>query len=167
MKNVTTSEGCLKCKGCCYFHDDHDAELAPFFTKDEAMRVSLEGLRPVTPELWQGKVVPSKNPSFKYACHFLNEERYRCGIYENRPIDCVTWPFIISIVDNRYYLCSANSDWCPAVDSRNIYEENLVLSVLDYLVRAGYFSEIRLGKRQAWPMEESYIIIREISEYIR
>lgn len=165
MRNVTTSAGCLKCKGCCYFQDNHDAELAPFFTRKEMSRVPAEGLRIVSDGLWQGRVVSSEDPSYKYACTFLDESSYRCRIYEDRPIDCVTWPFIVSERDGVLLLCSASADWCPAVDGKNILDTDLVNAVIEYLKKVGYFAEIRSGERKAWPLEDSYIIIRDISEF--
>ena len=48
-------------------------------------------------------------------CVFWNEENKQCAIYNNRPFDCLMYPFDIFRINGKYhwvvYSCNPQSDW--------------------------------------------------------
>ena len=54
---------------------------------------------------------------YPYVCPFLDEASYACTIYENRPFDCQTWPYIIHKVTQTGHTLVAHftGDVCLAL----------------------------------------------------
>ena len=101
---------CLKCANCCKHY-------SPRFKTPDIKRISRvlkmkEGdfietyLRLDT----DGDYVANKKP-----CPFLGEDNY-CSIYENRPGDCVRFPYTDEdVIIKRPQLTLKNSTFCPIV----------------------------------------------------
>jgi len=101
---------CLKCANCC-------KNYSPRFKTPDIKRISRvlkmkEGdfietyLRLDT----DGDYVANKKP-----CPFLGEDNY-CSIYENRPGDCVRFPYTDEdVIIKRPQLTLKNSTFCPIV----------------------------------------------------
>lgn len=104
MKQLIRHEQCQRCRECCRFRADRQY-FAPIFTAQEveAIRAVRGDDMPVfhpfkgSDKVFQIELVPAKQPDdvYPYVCPFLDEERYACSIYDVRPFDCRTWPFIV------------------------------------------------------------------------
>ncbi|MBF0511687.1 MAG: YkgJ family cysteine cluster protein [Candidatus Omnitrophica bacterium] len=93
FKQFVTSSGCLQCKGCCRYHEADSAfrprvgqvdkdRLAEVF--NESLVLDTQSYVTTTP-LGQG-----------HLCRFLHHKDSTCGIYAQRPFECVLYPFILS-----------------------------------------------------------------------
>ncbi|MBN1586159.1 MAG: YkgJ family cysteine cluster protein, partial [Candidatus Omnitrophica bacterium] len=66
---------CLDCRACCRFQEPHSDWAPPEYT-------------------------PQKDPAAKpgeacYACPQLDRPSHHCKVYEQRPLDCRLYPFMI------------------------------------------------------------------------
>ncbi|MFO7322892.1 MAG: YkgJ family cysteine cluster protein [Chloroflexota bacterium] len=107
MKQLIQHEQCLRCRECCRFREDRQY-FAPLFTASEidrirAKRSDLPEFRPFkeSDRVFQIQLKRSTMPDavYPYVCPFLDEENYLCTIYDERPFDCQTWPFIVHKVE--------------------------------------------------------------------
>lgn len=103
MKQLIQYEQCLRCRECCRFREDRQY-FAPLFTASEieAIRATREDMPEFIPYRNSERVfqvvlkrAEQPHPVYPYVCPFLDEDNYACTIYENRPFDCQTWPFLI------------------------------------------------------------------------
>lgn len=104
MKQLIQHEQCLRCRECCRFRADRQY-FAPLFTaaEIEAIRAVRGDDMPVfipykgSDRVFQIQLVPASEPHdvYPYVCPFLDEANYACSIYDVRPFDCRTWPFIV------------------------------------------------------------------------
>jgi Fe-S-cluster containining protein len=103
MEQLIQHEHCLKCRECCRFRKDRQY-FAPIFTQEEI--TAIQQVRSDLPEfkpykgsatVFQVTLNRSKldDPVYQYVCPFLDEDNYACTVYETRPFDCRTWPFIV------------------------------------------------------------------------
>lgn len=72
IKQLTPSEFCIECNGCCRFASD-DPPWPP------------HNIRPV----------PDKKDD-NFLCPYLDSGANRCKIYEKRPFECRLYPFLIN-----------------------------------------------------------------------
>lgn len=168
MKNVTTTKKCADCGLCCYFTKEQTC-LAPYFSKREARLVDKKKLKKASGNLFQAKVVKSIKKEGFFVCLFLDEAKYKCSIYKKRPIDCVTWPFIVGWDKGKkdLYLWIADGSFCPAVKNVNeIKRSSIVDEVINYLKTKNFFKEVKNGERYLWPYESYQVKIKRITELI-
>lgn len=103
MKQIVHHEQCKRCGECCRFREDRQ-DFAPIFTVEELdairhVREDLPEFMPfkATDNIFQIRLKKAEKPTpyYPYVCPFLDEEAYRCTIYDVRPFDCRVWPFIV------------------------------------------------------------------------
>ncbi len=116
--------GCTMCGNCCTGPEGYvlvnDEECAAL-----AMRLRLstdEFVSRYTHILPVGRSLVERTTAFGNDCVFLDREKIPgkavCGVYEDRPRQCRTWPFWDSILRSR-------RDWeraarvCPGIDKGN------------------------------------------------
>lgn len=117
----------MRCRECCRFRADRQY-FAPLFTASE-----LDAIRAVrgddmpeflpfkgSDKVFQIQLVPAQHPDDVYplVCPFLDEEAYACSIYDVRPFDCRTWPFIVHKVvqTGQTLVAHFTGDVCLALD---------------------------------------------------
>lgn len=113
--------GCTMCGNCCT--GPHG-----FVLVDEAEEAALAarlGISPAdfrdryTHEMSEGRSLNETHTSFGYDCVFLDREKIPgkavCGVYEDRPKQCRTWPFWPSLVKSRSTWDNAKRT-CPGID---------------------------------------------------
>lgn len=127
MKQFIQHEQCQRCRECCRFRADRQY-FAPLFTaaEIEAIRAVRGDDMPVfhpykgSENVFQVALVPASQPDdvYPYVCPFLDEDNYACGIYDVRPFDCRTWPFIVQKVvqTGRTLVAHFTGDVCLALD---------------------------------------------------
>ena len=112
---------CTMCGNCCtgvpgYVLLD-DAELAALAKRfDISVDAFIQRYTHLLPE---GRSLIERKTKFGYDCVFLDREKIPgkavCGVYENRPKQCRTWPFWPSLLESK-------ADWedakrkCPGID---------------------------------------------------
>lgn len=103
MKQIITHEQCTRCRECCRFREDRQY-FAPLFTDEEieqiaATRAEMPTFTPYNESgtVQQIRLVRSQqqDTDYPYVCPFLDEDNYRCTIYEVRPFDCRVWPMLL------------------------------------------------------------------------
>lgn len=112
---------CTCCGNCCTGPEGY-----VLFTADEADRLASrlkisreEFLRDYTHGTNLGRSLKERKTEFGYDCIFLDRDKIPgkavCGVYEDRPAQCRTWPFWKSIVktENTWRLAARK---CPGID---------------------------------------------------
>lgn len=112
---------CTMCGNCCtgpegyvLFSHDEGHRLA------ERLGVSMEDfLRRFTKETSLGRSLSEKRTPHGLDCIFLDREKIPgkavCGVYEDRPEQCRTWPFWREIIQSRQSWDRAKRT-CPGLD---------------------------------------------------
>ncbi len=81
LKQYVPSHICLKCEGCCRYETD-DSMWRPKWDK----RQFVDSQDYVTTIVECGK----------HLCRFLNKGDNTCKVYDDRPFECVLYPFVLS-----------------------------------------------------------------------
>ncbi|MGE3109061.1 MAG: YkgJ family cysteine cluster protein [Phycisphaerales bacterium] len=117
---------CTMCGNCCsgpagyiLVNDEEVAALAARFG------VSVEVFeRDYTHVIREGRSLNEKRTAAGLDCIFLDREKIPgkavCGVYEDRPIQCRTWPFWPSVVKSRSSWNAAKRT-CPGMDQGKKY----------------------------------------------
>ena len=87
---------CLRCEVCCRFPES-DSSLRPYFTREEIDAAAARGVPSVLfldPAGSQIALVKDAE-SDGYLCPAFDPGTSRCGIYEQRPLDCQLYPLAL------------------------------------------------------------------------
>jgi Fe-S-cluster containining protein len=112
---------CTMCGNCCTGPEGY-----VLFTDEEAGAIAArlgvdrdEFIRDYTKKTPLGRSLAEKQTSHGLDCIFLDRERIRgkavCGIYEDRPAQCRTWPFWSEIIATRQ-TWERTKRTCPGLD---------------------------------------------------
>lgn len=113
---------CTLCGNCCTgvpgyvaYSAEEGAALAKRF------RMSVEEFeKTYTVRLGSGRSLREKKTAFGYDCIFLDREKVPgkavCGVYEDRPMQCRTWPFWGSVVKSEATWRAA-ARTCPGINT--------------------------------------------------
>jgi Fe-S-cluster containining protein len=113
--------GCTMCGNCCTGPEGYvlysEAEGAAIAAR---LGISVEEfIRDYTKETMLGRSLREKPSERGLDCVFLDRQRVPgkavCGIYEDRPEQCRTWPFWKSLVQSRHAWETAKR-MCPGLD---------------------------------------------------
>ncbi|HUJ79177.1 MAG TPA: phosphatidylglycerol lysyltransferase domain-containing protein [Nitrospiria bacterium] len=87
---------CLRCDVCCRF-PDAGSPMRPYFTAAEIEAAIARGV-PVEyfPERSGGRVALTPHPAGEgFVCPAFDVGTNRCAIYDDRPLDCRLYPFVV------------------------------------------------------------------------
>lgn len=124
-KNISWNKGvCKACTLCCYFpNNKFGLDYAPTFIQDEH-RIIINKykdakccFKPL--EINNAmRVIPNKSKlkQNSLVCPFLDEKRYLCRIYEDRPFDCAFSMFFLCRKGEKVYLTLAREDCCKTIN---------------------------------------------------
>lgn len=113
--------GCTMCGNCCsgppgfvIVSDDECAALA------KRLNISVAKFRnEYTNVMAEGRSLNEKKTAHGWDCIFLDRQKVPgkavCGVYEDRPIQCRTWPFWPSLMKSRKTWDDAKKT-CPGLD---------------------------------------------------
>lgn len=118
--------GCTMCGNCCSGPEGYilisDAE-----TEALAARLKLsvpEFKKQYTHKMSLGRSLNEKKTEHGLDCVFLDRQtmpgKAICGVYEDRPTQCRTWPFWPSVIKSRKTWESAKRV-CPGMDQGKLY----------------------------------------------
>lgn len=118
--------GCTMCGNCCsgppgyiLLSDEEVAGLASRLGISAA-----EFVRDYTHMTREGRSLNEKTSAAGLDCVFLDREKIPgkavCGVYEDRPIQCRTWPFWPSVIKSKSSWNAAKRT-CPGMDQGKKY----------------------------------------------
>lgn len=168
MKSIAKEKDCFRCRLCCLL-SKKEKKLAPYFSKIERTIVDKKYLKKNKAGLFQARMLKSKLKKGYYRCSFLDEITHKCLIYNKRPIDCMTWPFIIGWDKKKedVYLWIANGEYCPAVKDKKMTEIKKVADdMIGFLKDKNFFKEIKNKERLIWPYANYEIKLKKITNLI-
>src|SRR2546422_9705712 len=85
---------CFTCDVCCRF-PERDSLLRPYFTREEIQAAIARGISPDAFPDHTGSKVAVVLHGEGYRCPAFQAETGRCGIYEDRPLDCRLYPVAV------------------------------------------------------------------------
>jgi Fe-S-cluster containining protein len=120
------SFSCTMCGNCCTGPEGYvlvsDGEVQGL-----AARLGMEVgdfLEQYTHKTSHGRSLKERKTEFGYDCVFLDREKFPgkavCGVYEDRPAQCRTWPFWKSNLTSRGAWERAKRT-CPGMDKGKLY----------------------------------------------
>jgi Fe-S-cluster containining protein len=174
MNQLIKYEQCQHCRGCCKFESQDDAIL--FVDSEvEAIRQSGREMPEFSPyrnsrTVFRVKLKESRLDGSIYVCPFLNEDQYKCGIYEIRPFDCWAWPFLFARgkENGSTVIACFTEDCCPGLQELEkedfaAYQEY----VAAFLSTAKYLRLIRAHPALVWEDEgQSIFPISDVTSLI-
>lgn len=89
IKQITPSNFCLKCDGCCRF-SQADTVWQPHLLKEE--KKDLEDL------------IRLLDTETGFICASLGMQDNKCKIYARRPFECQLYPFLVNRKENKIFL---------------------------------------------------------------
>jgi Fe-S-cluster containining protein len=111
IPQILTSEQCLKCRGCCLFHQA-EGDWSPRLTPED-----FAGLMKAAPDgAWRNGVdrIVLKSCKGAHACSFIDEKSHHCFVYGARPFECRIYPFLLSSEKSGFKVYAHLS--CPGID---------------------------------------------------
>ena len=95
VEQIVPATICVACDVCCRF-PEQDSALRPYFTKEEIRAAVARGLSPdAFPDHAGSKIAVVPNGEEGYRCPAFDPQTGRCGIYEDRPLDCRLYPVAV------------------------------------------------------------------------
>jgi Fe-S-cluster containining protein len=112
---------CLECKGCCIFNEPKSPwrarltqEEQTVYAKDQADRFQQDDF-----------FLDAVSHQGGQHCCFLDVASHQCGVYDQRPLECALYPFLIMKRKNQ--LCLAVHLACPFVQKNQKSDEFITI----------------------------------------
>jgi Fe-S-cluster containining protein len=120
------SFGCTMCGNCCTGPEGY-VLVTEAETQALAARLGMtvgDFNRQYTNKTSQGRSLNEHKTEFGYDCIFLDRDKFPgkavCGVYEDRPAQCRTWPFWKSNLTSKNAWERAKRT-CPGIDKGKLY----------------------------------------------
>src|SRR5439155_2150681 len=94
VEQIVPSRVCFTCDVCCRF-PERDSPLRPYFTREEIQAAIARGISPDAFPDHAGAKVAVVSHGEGYRCPAFQPETGRCGIHEDRPLDCRLYPVTV------------------------------------------------------------------------
>ena len=96
LPQLVPSSACVRCDVCCRF-PEADSFLRPYFTAQEIADAVMHGVaESFFPDKSGSQVTLVENPIGEgYLCPAFDSASGRCGIYDERPLDCQLYPLAL------------------------------------------------------------------------
>ncbi|MEM6688715.1 MAG: YkgJ family cysteine cluster protein [Planctomycetota bacterium] len=110
---------CTQCGGCCsggpgfVWIDDNELQAMA-----NHLKIEVEDFKRKFTRMVDGR--RSLTERQNYDCVLLDQESRKCTVYENRPIQCRTWPFWDSCVQSKK-AWQATCRVCPGAGTGRLY----------------------------------------------
>jgi hypothetical protein len=114
VEQIVPSSACFACDVCCRF-PEATSSLRPYFTREEIRAAIARGIAPdAFPDRTGSKitVVPHGEG---YMCPAFEPATGRCGIYEDRPLDCRLYPVAVMWNEARTAVLMGWDSKCPFI----------------------------------------------------
>ncbi|MDD5617971.1 MAG: YkgJ family cysteine cluster protein [Candidatus Omnitrophica bacterium] len=140
LKQLVPEEFCLSCDVCCRFADLHTI-WSPLFTDKEIKHLVEKDILPAllftlpSDSASKNKTKQHKTQRINllehkdyFICPCFNPGDSKCKIYDNRPFECVIYPFLLTRKNNKFYLAADKK--CPYLGN---LKEDEIKSYAEYL----------------------------------
>ena len=117
IKQFVSQDFCLSCLGCCRYNCNPSI-WTPNLLGEEKKALKLQKLELIAHKEF-------------YICCFLNPKDNRCRIYNQRPLECRLYPFLLNHCESKIYLSLDLK--CPATSGKISSKE--FKRYLNYLIR--------------------------------
>lgn len=152
IKQLLDSDTCLKCRGCCRF-SAADSVWTPLLSRNE--QEILSGVCPGEPGMIKNgrlTTVPAKEGAIHY-CVLFSPSANTCRCYEQRPLECRLYPFLINSIDGKAFLSvDMNCPFAREHSGDGVFKEYAAY-LAEYLNSAPLLELLRAEKRllQSYP----------------
>lgn len=103
IKKLIPESVCLSCLGCCRFKEKESIWNPQLLNEEEKDFPKGRKSLLLLPQPIQGNFV----------CSFLSVCDNKCRVYPRRPFECQLYPFVISLYENKIFLCADLN--CPYI----------------------------------------------------
>lgn len=167
---LLTSNHCLACDVCCRFPLP-TSPLAPFFSNAEINRANTAGL-PETSfppgRYGPGHAVLLRKEGAAFRCPAFRPTSNDCRIYNDRPLDCRLYPFMLMFDRTGRSVSLGFDTCCPAVASRQDTPELAACAQeLADLLDAGLLNDVIKNSGIVTPWREHIRPLHELPRLTR
>ena len=164
VEQIVPSRVCFTCDVCCRF-PERDSPLRPYFTREEIQAAIARGLSPdVFPDHAGSKVAVVPHGE-GYRCPAFQPETGRCGIHEDRPLDCRLYPVAVMWDRSQAEVVMGWDSKCPfirdnleSVESQAYVERTAALLESEDTVRIFLANQPLIGAYQ-----DDVIVLRRLN----
>ena len=114
VEQIVPSAVCAVCDVCCRFPET-DSALRPYFTSEEIQRALARGITPDSFSDFTGSKVRVIPHGEGYICPAFEPSTGRCGIYEDRPLDCRLYPVAVMWDEDHASVVMGWDSKCPFI----------------------------------------------------
>jgi Fe-S-cluster containining protein len=168
VEQIVPSSVCFACDVCCRFPEATSA-LRPYFTREEIRAAIARGISPDAFPDHAGSKVSVVPHGEGYMCPAFEPATGRCGIYEDRPLDCRLYPVAVMWNEARTAVLMGWDSKCPFIrdnlqssESRSYVERTAALLESDATVRIFASDPQLIGSFQ-----EDVIVLRPLDRLTR
>jgi Fe-S-cluster containining protein len=168
VEQIVPSSACFVCDVCCRFPEATSA-LRPYFTREEIRAAIARGISPDAFPDHAGSKVTVVPHGEGYMCPAFEPATGRCGIYEDRPLDCRLYPVAVMWNEARTAVLMGWDSKCPFIrdnlhspESRSYVERTAALLESDATVRIFTSHPQLIGSFQ-----EDVIVLRPLDRLTR
>jgi Fe-S-cluster containining protein len=148
LEQITLSEYCLNCRGCCRFNQKEGPWLPQLLNGEKTEHGTLE------------LVACDSSQGCAYRCSFLDLSGNVCAIYASRPFECRLYPFVLNRRGGRFFL-SVDLN-CPYAGERSQSAE--FIAYAGRLVELLRTPEWREALKQNMNIFQPYSEVKDIAE---
>lgn len=155
LKQFVPSEFCLACDVCCRFSEANSV-WSPVLTDTDIRKIP--------------KDLINKNNKFElvhykdvYLCPCFSPVNNKCGIYNNRPLDCMLYPFLLARRNNKIFLSFDLK--CPFLQKKQESPEfkDYVKYLVEFLDQDELKELIKRNQQIIGDYQEDVVFLQEIS----
>lgn len=168
VEQIVPSSACFACDVCCRF-PEATSPLRPYFTREEIRAAIARGISPDAFPDHAGSKVTVVPHGDGYMCPAFEPATGRCGIYEDRPLDCRLYPVAVMWNEARTAVLMGWDSKCPFIrdnlqspESRSYVERTAALLESDATV--GIFAS---HPQLIGSFQEDVIVLRPLDRLTR
>ena len=168
VEQIVPSRVCFTCDVCCRF-PERDSSLRPYFTRDEIQAAIARGISPdAFPDHGGAKVAVVPHGE-GYRCPAFQPETGRCGIHEDRPLDCRLYPVAVMWDSGHAEVVMGWDSKCPFIrDNLESVESQAYVERTAALLESEATVRIFLANTQlVGVFQDDVIVLRRLNRLTR
>jgi len=168
VEQIVPSPVCVACDVCCRF-PEADSPLRPYFTQEEIRAALAHGIAPDAFSDHAGSKVSVVPHEDGYICPAFAPTTGRCGIYQDRPLDCRLYPVAVVWDQTHTEVVMGWDSKCQFIrDNRESPESRAYLERTAAWLESDAIFPVFLANRQLiGSFQEDVIILRRLDRLTR